>query len=266
MRSISRSVWRGVVLLVPMALGACASYVAPGRAADFRAMGITEEEAKSMTDSTIESRLARKPAAGFPTSIAVARLQDHDYSSFTTRGYGSGRYTLVTTRDVEKEEHFKRLSSLPMVRGIAPLNRLVVPQNLDTEKDLRLAASEVQADMVLIYTFDTKFLSDKSLPIIGTITLGIFPNHVESVASTASAALLDTRTGYIYGLSEASATKGRVTNYWNTDVAIDSARRDAEEQAFDKLVGEVETMWKQVASTYGPAKAAESSPAAAEHP
>jgi hypothetical protein len=233
-------------------LASCASYVTPGKGADFRAMGLTAEQAASMTDSSIASRMSRKPAAGFPAAIAVARVQDRGYYSMTNRGYGNGRYSLVTVRDVETNDQFKQLAALPMVRGIAPLNRLVVSTNVDTLKDLRESAAELQADMLLVYTFDTQFLDDKSLPLIGTITLGLFPNHLQSVATTASAALVDTRTGYIYGLAETTSKKDRVSNYWNSEEAIDKARKSAETESFGKLVNELATTWTGVVAMYGP--------------
>lgn len=241
-----------IVLASCAFLASCASYVTPGKGADFRAMGLTPQQAADMTDSSIAARMDRKPAAAFPAAIAVARVQDRGYASRTNRGYGSGRYSLVTVRDVETDDQFKQLAALPMVRGIAPLNRLVVDPNIDTIKDLRNAAAELQADMLLLYTFDTQFLDDKSLPLIGTITLGLFPNHLQSVATTASAALVDTRTGYIYGLAETTAKKDRVSNYWNSEQAIDKARMAAETESFDKLVAELATTWTGVVAAYGP--------------
>src|SRR5688572_11210018 len=131
----------------------CASYSAKsiGRA-DFRAMGITQEEVETQTDISIAKRLERKPLAAFPTSIAIVRVQEHGYCSPTARGYGYGKFSVVTTRDVESTDSFDKLSALPMVDGIAPLNKLVLPVNLQTEEHLRQGAANVQADMLLIYT------------------------------------------------------------------------------------------------------------------
>lgn len=239
-------------LISAIAAGGCSSYKVPGQAADFRAMGITKERVDELTDVGIAKRLERKPLAGFPTNIAVARVQGNGYRSQTAEGYGDGRYTIVTTRDVESEAAIKKLSSLPMVAGIASLNRLVVPKRIDTEEDLRNAAANVQADMLLIYTFDTTFETQDKIKPLGVITLGLFPDRVARVNSTASAALLDTRNGYIYGLAEGVGNKKNITNAWLTESTLDASRRDAEQQAFDQLVEHLATLWTDVAQRYGP--------------
>ena len=119
-----------VVLAIILACaGGCASYSARSMgAADFRAMGITQEAADEQTDISIARRLERQPLAAFPTSIAVVRVQEQGYCSATARGYGHGSFTVVTTRDVESDDAFDKLAALPMVNGIAPLNRIVLPE------------------------------------------------------------------------------------------------------------------------------------------
>lgn len=230
----------------------CTSYRTPGRAADFRALGISQAQADQATDAQIAARLNRKPTAGFPTAIAALRVQGENYSSYTATGYGSGNYTVVTVRDVETDDQFARLAKMPMVRGIAPVNRFALPHSINTELDLRTAAANVQADMLLLYTFDTTFGSESHVPPLGVITLGLFPEREARVTSTASAAFIDTRTGYVYGLAEATASTGQLTNAWTDQVAIDQSRRRAESDAFEKLVADIEKTWPQIVQTYGP--------------
>jgi hypothetical protein len=268
MTATQRPAWRelfsgqrlllGILILIA-ALGAgCASYRVPGGPADFRAMGITQAQADQQTDWSIAKRLDRQPLAKFPTSIAIVRVQGPGYCSHTTRSYGSGRYSIITTRDVESDEAFKRLAALPMVAGLAPINRLVVSPNMDTEENLREAAATVQADMVLVYTFDTVFGNEKKIAPLGLITLGLFPDREARVTSTASAVLLDTRNGYVYGLAEATGKDNRIANAWTSKSAVDASRRTAEKAAFEGLVGEVETMWRGVVERFTPAKTAAS--------
>ena len=244
-----------VVCIVSVWIGGCGmsrSYQVPGPAADFRALGITEDEAEAQTDVSIAARLDRRPTARFPTTIAVARVQGAHYSSHTARGYGEGRFTIVTTRDVEPENAFTRLEAMPMVAGVHTLNQLVLPQRFKGEEDLRGAAANVQADMLLIYTFDTQFETNKKIQPLGLITLGLFPDRDVRVTSTASAALIDTRNGYIYDLAEATAHEKTLSNAWNNEDAIDTSRRKTEEKAFVTLVGEIEKKWQRVSSRYGP--------------
>lgn len=235
------------------ATGCASSYRVPGAAADFRALGITQEEADSQTDVSIARRLERKPLARFPATIAVVRVQGAGYRSYTARGYGDGQYTIVTTRDVEGDDAFKRLAVLPMIAGLEPLNRLVIPAKLQDEQSLRAAAANVQADMLLLYTFDTAFETHKKIAPLGLLTLGLFPDRNAHVTSTAIAALVDTRNGYVYGLAEATGRQSQLTNAWNNEEAVDESRRKAEKQAFDGLMKEVELLWPRVAARFGPA-------------
>jgi hypothetical protein len=240
-----------IVVTSALATG-CASYTTPGRAASFRAMGITADEAASLTEPSITERLERNPLASFPTSIAVVRVQGRGYYSHTARGYGSGDFTIVTTRDVERDDDFKAFADLPMIRGVVPLNRLVIPDRVTSDLQLRRGAAEVQADMLLIYTFDTVFGSESKMAPLAVFTIGMFPEREARVTSTVSAALLDTRNGFVYGLAEATSQTTQLANAWTSETAIDESRRRAEREAFEKLVAELVKMWQSVATTYGP--------------
>jgi hypothetical protein len=247
----------GLSIFIFLMIGAgCASYSAPGKSADFRAMGITAEQASALTDRDIAHRLDRKPLAGFPASVAVVRVQAPGYRSRTSEGYGTGKYSIVTTRDVETDDAFNKLTTLPMIDCVAMLNRLVVNEHLRDERDLRNAAAQVQADMLLIYTFDTQFTTEKKAAPLGVITLGLFPDRQARVNSTASAVLVDTRNGYVYGLAEGSGHDNQITNAWLNASTVDAARRKAEQDAFNGLVGQIETMWKGVVNRYGPTQTA----------
>ena len=119
------------VLMTIGFLTGCAAYRTPGNAAKMHHFGVSADLA-SATDPSVEHALAKQPLATFPTGIAVARVQAPGYRSFTAQSYGSGNYSVVITRDVEKNEHVERLSKLPMVNGIAPVNRLLVPTDLQS--------------------------------------------------------------------------------------------------------------------------------------
>lgn len=239
-----------------LALAGCARYVTPGGPADFRALGVTPQDADAMTTSGVREAFARRPAASFPASVALARVQGRGYTSYTSRGYGSGAFTIISTRDVEREADFEKLTKLPMLAGVAPLNRLVVPQEIRNEEDLRNAAAQVQADILLIYTFDTEFWTETTVPHLGTITLGLFPNERAKVTSTASSAFIDVRTGFIYGLSEVTHTSSRIANAWTSKEAVDQTRREVEAEAFSMLTKEWQKTWTGIAARFGPAGAA----------
>lgn len=223
--------------------GGCAEYATPGRAADLRAVGVTQAMVAGGTESGIEQQLNKKPLAALPTGLAVARLQAPGYRSRTAEGFGEGRYSVVTTRDVEPEAAVARLNKMPMVLGVAPISRLLLPANLQSDQELRHAAAQLHADMLLIYTLDTTFQKNDLAEPLTLITLGISPNQKATIVSTASAVLMDTRNGYIYGVSEATTRSSKLMGAWGSGDAIDEARRGTEAEAFGKLVGEVEKMW-----------------------
>ncbi len=243
----------GYVLTVVLVGGGCAAkYTAPGGPASFRAMGITEDDARELTDVSIAERLDRKPTAGFPASLAVVRVQDRSYRAYQTASYGVGAYSVVSVRDVETDEAFERIERMPMVRGVAALNKLVLPSEFNDERDLRTGAASVQADMLFIYTFDTVFEIEDKIKPLSVITLGLFPQDQARVTSSVYGILVDTRTGYVYGLAEGTAHEAQLANAWTSKAAIDQSRRRAESQAFDEMVQSFVSAWDGVVQEYGP--------------
>jgi hypothetical protein len=233
-------------------LTGCAAYHAPGRGADLSALGVTAEAQKAGTSADINASFDKRPLANFPAGVAVVRIQAPGYQSPTAQGFGGGAYSIVLTRDVEPDDAMQRLAKLPMVRGIAPIGRLLMPNHLTSDKELRQAAAQLQADLLLVYTLDTTFHDRDLASPLSVVTLGLSPTQSTTVITTASAVLMDTRNGYIYGVSEASARKNGLATAWNTTSAIDGNRKRTETEAFQKLVGEIETMWKGVVQENGP--------------
>jgi hypothetical protein len=245
------SIRTSIALSLMVVVSGCASYAVPGRSADMRDVGAPDaSQLGPGTNGQIRESFGKRPLASFPAGIAVARVQASGYSSATAKGWGEGRFSIVTTRDVEKDEQFQRLTKLPQVRGIAPIGRLLIDGRLDSDLPLRQAAAKLQADMLLIYTFDTTFTTENKLVPLSVITLGLSPNEQVRVTSTASAILLDTRNAYVYGLAEATSQQKRLTSSWQSSEAVDQTRRTAEAEAFDKLVGELERTWAGVLTTH----------------
>ena len=243
------------LLLLPLALGifGCRSqYVVPGPAADMAAFGVmTEQERTAATDWHIRGALSRQPLAAFPTNLAVVRVQGSGFRSQACgRAYGQGAYSVVTVRDVETDEHFEKLEALPMVSGVATVNRLLLPQELKSDRQLRSAAAALHADMLLVYTFDTNiYWGDLTSPI-DVITFGFLPHSKVKVVTTVSAALLDTRNGYVYGLAEGTAEDQKLANTWTSAWAADQSRLKTEREAFAQMLDEFTRTWKGVVETY----------------
>lgn len=236
----SRSLIVMAILTSAVVLSGCAGrYVTPAR-------GISMDSL-SKADLDIRERMTREPSAEFPARIATVRVQDNGYRSYRVEGYGHGEYSVVTTREVEEDKDFERLQKLPMVAAVAPLNRMVIPRELRSDRELRLAAASLKADLLLAYSFDTAYRIDgRDIGPLGLITLGFLPVNEAVVTSTASAALFDVRTGYVYGLAESTAREKQSASAWTTEDAADDARIRAERKAFDNLLDELEKVWKEV--------------------
>jgi hypothetical protein len=120
----------------------------------------------------------------------------------------------------------------------------LLPAQLSTTRELRTAAAQLRADVILLYTVDTSFRTDTvRIGPLQTVSLGFFPNKKAHVTSTCAAAFLDVRTGYVYGVAEFTATEEQRSGYWNTEAAIEAARVTAERDAFVGALAEIEKVW-----------------------
>ncbi|MCC6579383.1 MAG: hypothetical protein IT440_03015 [Phycisphaeraceae bacterium] len=237
MRGINRL---GVMVVATVSLMGCSSYVVPSGRADLKAIS-----SYSMRES-----FAAAPAAQFPTYIAVVRVQAPNYRSYYTSReggvYGDGRYSIVTVRDVEDDADMQRIRLLPQVGGLISVPTMLMPVSLQSDKELREAAARLKADMVLIYTFNTTFHENENVVALSVITLGLSPTRDVFVHVTASAMLIDTRTGFVYAAFESSENRKMLSNVWESGETADRARRDAEKKAFKGLAGEIEKNWPYV--------------------
>jgi len=221
----------------------CASYVTPGRGVSMASL--------TGVDADIATRMKREPAALFPARLAVVRVQAPEYRSYRTDGYGQGAYSVVFTKEFEREEDYARLGKLPMVGGVGCINRLLMPRDLRTDHELRLAASSLKADLLLVYTLDTSFRIDQhDVGPLTLISLGMAPSQEAKVTATASMALFDVRTGYVYGVADGTARDTQLASAWNSSEAVDTSRLRAEGQAFRNMLDQFEKTWTGVVAQY----------------
>jgi hypothetical protein len=204
------------------------------------------------TDPAVRAVLAAKPQAAFPTGVAVVRVQESGYRTRTAAGYGGGKYCVVTTRDVEKDEHFDRLSRLPQISGVAPLNRLLlaqpVPVGPGASPGGRGAAGGCAAGLHARHHLPHR---RERRSAHGHLAGAGARTRPRRVITTASAVLLDTRSGYVYGVAESTEKSSQLTSSLDqrgersTNPASARKRR-----RFDKLVAELEKTWPRVVSQY----------------
>jgi hypothetical protein len=143
-----------------------------------------------------------------------------------------------------------RLESLPQVTGLAPVNRLLVPERLQSDAELRKIAARLHADVLIVYTVDSTSETVWRKVILGVLSLGFASTHETIVTSTASALLLDTRTGYVYGSAESTERVSPRHDVWNSVETGEDAWRNAEKKAMTSLAGELERTWSVVVATY----------------
>ena len=191
-----------------------------------------------------------KPVAPFPAAIAAVHVQAPSYSNYYLQRNGGVvggiRYSVVMVRDAEQQSQFDKIASLPQVAGLASINRLLLPPNFQGEKELRDAAARLQADMLLLYTFDTSFFDTTLAKPLTLITLGFAPTRRVYVTTTASALLIDTRTGYVYSAYEVTAKTDLTSSFWGSAESIDEGRRVTERDSFEKLVDEFAASWPKL--------------------
>ena len=238
------------VVLGGIFLVGCSEYITPGRGADmaFLAGQGGQQEISNANDVAIEQL---KPTAKFPANVVVVRVQEPNYRSRTSSAYGNGNFSVMTTLDVETDEDFSGLAqSLPDLAQVGRLNRILLPRNLQSDKDLRQAAAKLMADMILIYTIYTTFSRVDTETGLTVISLGFWGTIDIRVSSTASAILMDTRTGYIYGALDRTSKVKKRDSAFNESDEVDQIRQQTEREAFEKLIESFKTAWPAVVAEY----------------
>jgi hypothetical protein len=199
----------------------------------------------------VAAAFARAPAARLPARIAVARLESREsapgWRHKPAQPGSTNNVVLAAKADPVTSAAYQRLAALPEVSDLTPLNSLVAAQSIDSQAALREAAANVQADLVYAYTFDSYSRSHTALSGIVMLSLGLLgflPLVTIEVETTASGALIDVRSGYIYGVADATEKVKGTSNTWNESDDIGRVRAKAETAAFEKLNAEFEQRWQ----------------------
>jgi len=235
------------LLLGWLGFSGCSSYITPGRGADLARLAPESQTLQEGRSKERRSETAqREPKAAFPAHVAVVRVQEPSYKSMTNEGIGKGRYSVVTVRDIERDEDFERLTKLPLLAKIAPLSRMQLPASFESSKELRQAALELHADMILIYTVDTVFSeADESTPL-SAVALGAGSTADVRITTCISALLIDARTGYLYSTIEEAAHERETSSSLSSTEVCDRLRLKIERRAFERFLYRVEEQWLKV--------------------
>ncbi len=224
-----------LVLALLVLLSACATYVTPGAGVPLQAASNPDQG---------DAPATAEPRAPFPARLAMARIQVPGYYTKGSVCHGRGKFCLVTTREIEKAEDIERLARLPMVKGLSDVG---LPDSLHSYGDLRSAAANLEADILLLYSFETAFFAaGKTFGPLSVIKPGVLPKKNTRVTTTVTSLLLDVGTGFVYGTAEATASEDNLAAAWRKVESIDAARLRIESAAFQRLVTELEKLWAGV--------------------
>lgn len=216
-------------------LSGCSSYVNSPAVA--RAL---KEKREAFSDPILAHAFNAKPAIRFPATIALA---------------ANCRDTRDHLRAISAHGTIDTWSSLPQLARVAIISPLLTEGNRsgnDPKADLRLreAAAKLHADAVLILATETQATDGKIIAPLTELSLGLLPNKRYELISTALAALVDTRTGYIYGTIEKSRSRSGLTMAWGSDDVIRHARAKVEREAMEKLLADFPAFWRGVVETH----------------
>ncbi len=205
------------------ALSACSSYVNSPAVSRDRAA-----RAEAFSHPLIARAFHAKPAIHFPATIAVAP---------------QGSEAREQLRALDATGHLDELRALPHVANVAPLSTLLLGDGSPNTLTIREAAARMHADAVLLITVASITTDGKILAPLTALSLGLLPNERYEIISTALAALVDVRTGYVYGTLERSAARSGLTTAWG-DSSLE--KNHAEREAMRKLLGEFPAFWRSI--------------------
>ena len=193
-----------------------------------------EAKRAAFSDPLLARAYHAQPTMRFPATIALATQAEE---------------TREQLRGLSAQGRLDTLKSLPQLANFITLSSLLYnPRTTEAKPDLvmREAAARMHADAVLIIATETQATDGKIIAPLTELSLGLFPNKSYEIISTALAALVDTRTGYVYGALEESRGRSGLTMAWGSEDVIHRARTRTEREALEKLIAAFPTFWRGV--------------------
>ncbi len=233
-----RTFWRSLLIAVAVAaLGACTAPPKSPRSG----VNISSLAAGG---GDINEAMSRRRKARLPARMAIARIQRTGYEGGAPC-QGSGEYCFVTTRDFETDEDFARIKKMRRVSSVTRIKRLLVPQDFSSIEQLRAAAKTMNANVLLVYSIDTKFkVDDTSHQSLSVVTLGFLATKKARVDTTASAAIVDVANGAVLGVAEGIAYDEQKASNWSTEGKLKASKAQVEHQAFQEMLADLAQVWR----------------------
>lgn len=234
------------LLLIFMVSGCNESYVTPSKGANLTVFQSTDVVASDQSGAS-GAVSEPVPMAEFPVHLAVARIQMPCDSYYYADQVST--YAVASVRDVESGSDVS-FEALEGIAQIVPINHMLLGGQQKDPDMLRRAAASLKAQMVFVYTLDTRLSEEDWSSPISIATLGMAPTVTTRVTTTASGVLLDTQTGYVYGAVEATSSKSQKAAFLTRENAWDQCQRQTEKQAYEKLFEQFKAYWKDVYLQY----------------
>lgn len=215
----------------------CASYTTPGGPAPLASLAGIEDAQRPVGSSALAA----------PLSVGVVRVQAADYESASAETLSAGSFSVVPVDGLSRET-VDAVSRWPLVTDAQPLPVALLPEHIESLDDLRLAAAKSLADVLVVYTLDTRFeLGGERIEPMAELSVGEAPEAASGIVSTAFAVLLDVRTGHALAATQASARVDDLAEAWRSTAALDRRRTEAERQALSALLSESGRVWSGLA-------------------
>ena len=214
----------------------CSSYVNSPNVKAARA-----QQQVAFSHTLISRAYNAKPTISFPATIAVAP---------------QGSCAIMHLRALDALGKLDPLKNLPDLRGLPIVSDIIendtAHPDVNKVADLRMreAAARLHADAVLILSVETNATDGQMFTPLTLATLGLFPNNRYEIIATSLAALVDTRTGYVYGTIEKSAAKTGVVMVAGSSESLERRKQLAQRDAMEKLLREIPEFWRGVVATH----------------
>ncbi|MBK8914706.1 MAG: hypothetical protein IPM64_08950 [Phycisphaerales bacterium] len=232
--------------------------------------GVMSEELHALTDQKIATYLDNDVRPIFPTVLALARLEEPDHYSPRYHRTRHGEPVLIPLAESEHEAWRSALLGpwsethpLTLVEQIHVLNPLLAPGALSL-KQLRDSAALVHAPLLLVYRRDeaaSEGYNDAAAAYWTIVGLFVVPGNTVGHMTIYSALLIDTRSGAVLAIFDASELREERTFIGTTDIAAQRLRRESRETAHAKLVRRAREAIGELALTRGvPAQGTSAAP------
>lgn len=176
-----------------------------------------------------------------PRVLAVARVAGPTVQgNYRVRGEA---FALEPRQDVEGRRDVRRIEGLPGVGRVTLLSDAVSTRPPRSSSDVVELASQVGADLVLLYTYSWETDSGNRTGFPAWLTLGIVPARIAETDLRVTALLIETQTRATLASVDASERVWQLANFYSEDAARQATTTRAMRRAFEAMVTELEKAW-----------------------